>query len=228
MTISKNLVNLCWLKFQSQNSTVDFKAILDEDVLQNNILLLRKGVSLNDYLINKLLNFGIKEVPVDITGMEKNYTKTEIVDNDLTKNQSVLIVHKELKEISKTLQIMSKAGFKEQNIFATSNIEIFERYVMKKNLLYVFMEHSFFNQELVDLVDKLISKQYINIFVLGTETLKEIAKLKEIKVNNDFINIKILQKPLDSGYIKALINLCPSSKFKQLLDRSDNLTSSYS
>ncbi|MFA6989895.1 MAG: hypothetical protein WC197_07480 [Candidatus Gastranaerophilaceae bacterium] len=226
MTISKNLVNLCWLKVQAQNSNVDFGIILDDDILYNNILLLKKGTNLNDYLIDKLLNFGIKEAFVNITDLEKSSVKTEITDYDLIKNQSILVINEDLKEISKILRILPKAGFKEQNIFAIANLEILDRYIMKKNLFYIFIDHTFFNQSLINMLSQLNIKQYLNIFILGAETFKEIRNLKELKVNNNFINIKILQKPLDSGYIKALINLCPSSKFKQLLERSDDLNAS--
>ena len=121
-----------------------------------------------------------------------------------------------MQKTSKVLRILPKAGFKEQNIFATSNLELLDRYLMKKNLFYVFMNHSFFNQYLINAINELDIKKYLNIFIIGSETFKEINRLKQIKINNDCINIKILHKSLDSGYIKALINLCPSSKFKQL------------
>ena len=215
-----------WLKIQAQNTNVDFGIVLDDDILYNNILLLKKGTSLNDYLIDKLLNFGIKEAFINVTYFDKSSDKTEINDYELIKNQSVLIINKDLREISKILKILPKAGFKEQNIFATSNLEIIDRYIMKKNLFYIFIDHNFFNQQLVDTINQLNIKQYLNIFILEAETFTEISKLKEIKVNNNFINVKILQKPLDSGYINALINLCPSSKFKQLVERSDDLTAS--
>jgi hypothetical protein len=201
--------------------------ILEDDVSQNDILLLKKGISLNDYLIDKLINFGIKEIPVNITNWNKNIAQTELVDYDLIKNQSALIFHKDIKEILKIVQILPKAGFKEQNIFATSSKELLDKYIMKKNLLYIFIDKTLFNKETADQIAQLLPKQQINIFVLGAETFKEIANLKEVKNFNNSINIKILQKPLDSGYIKALINLCPSGKFKQLLEKSEDFNQIY-
>lgn len=216
----ENPVNLAFLR--NEDAEKDYEIVLENDIWQNNLLLLKKGVNLNGLLLEKLLNFGVKEAYVNLTPLKSN-NFTEIKDNELIKNQSVLIVQKNIKEVSRSEKMLLKAGFSEKNIFVSDEISGAYKYLNNKSLQYIFIDNTLYSQNFIDTVSEQLDSRYLNMFVTDVQTLSQIRKLKEVVASKENLKIRILHKPLDSSYIKALISLCSSAKFKKLVDKSDDI-----
>jgi len=117
--------------------------LLKDDVWGRGTLILKSGVYLTEAIINKLLNFGVKKVNVDLDDLISEETNNE-EQNKLMKQfirtQSVLIVEKNLINASLLVKQLIDNGFKEGNIFVTKTPATINSYFRAKQINFLFIE----------------------------------------------------------------------------------------
>lgn len=220
-SIFKNPVDLSWFGSDYFTDNPYYNFILNDDVWLDNILLIKKGNSLNQIIVNKLMKFGIKKIQIDINTKPPVKSSYQELDNrNSIAAQSVLIVQKTYKEISVIAKALLESGFKNENVFAATNPQSTEKYLANKQLLYIFMDYEFFDEKIKNTIKDNCNERIINVF-LSNSPANTVISAEEFQEN---INIKIMLKVINSIYIRALINQCPTHDYSQLIEKAKKLS----
>lgn len=170
--------------------------ILSKDLYKDNTLILKKGIVLDTYLINKLNKFGITSNEIDFL-KPKDENKTE-KKNPLIE---VLIFQKNTFQAHRTKNILNHAGYTNENIRLLKNLDnvIFDN----PDISLVFVDSIFYTKDLLERLTLMQKHKKINIFVLNCDEFCP----QNLVYNLDLINVKYLYRPLATNYINALLKL---------------------
>jgi len=173
--------------------------ILEKDIYKDKTLLLRRGVILNAYLLNKLSNFGIhlEDLYSDVENSDKSsYT-------DKVENEKILILNED-ELAAKRMKILFKYfGYTDKNVACIKNIT--DVTMKNTNVSYIFVPSYLYND---DLISKLVlsnNANKINVFVLDCN----LKQPDRVFFNTDFLNVKFLYRPLSKEYIQILFKIYP-------------------
>lgn len=169
------------------------KIILDKDIYKNKTLLLKKGSVLDNYMLQKLNNFGISNSEIT------TFAAAEVSVQD---NQKVLIVQKNKFFNRRTREIIEFAGFAPKNIFINNDTDYFDEIDFEK-LNYLFIDDEFFTEDIALQIFMGLKKNHLKVFVLN----HDINNTSVINFNSDSMSVKYLYRPLAKDYIKALIKI---------------------
>lgn len=213
----QNPVDLKWLNLAKLSLSPRYYLVLDDDIWKNKTLLVKKGGKLNYDMIDKLINFGVKETKVKI--VEKDYADYDNLN--LIKNQSILIVQKDFKSISKHAKMLINAGFANQNIFASNSVNFLSKYLQNKSLCYVFIDYSLYGKKAINIIKNSIYNRTIDLYILNTPIISNENFIEHITEshNQNSINIMPIKQKLNITSMKAIIATSQNSKYKQLLDK---------
>jgi len=223
-SVFKKPIDLYWLKINNLTSNPYFDLILNDDIWQNDILLLKKGRTIDDDILEKLMNFGVKQIKIDISRKKSFKNSVGTHSPESINKQSVLVIREDFKSISSFVKILMESGFKDKNIFAATGIDILNRYLQNNNLNYIFIDHSLYDEKVLNIVEENTFLRIINIFIINAP--QNVIPLNYIKTsrNKTVINIKTALKSLNSVYIRALVNQSPSHDYGKLIQKQDMTT----
>ena len=193
---TSNYVDLVKLKAEKLFQNKNLGIFLNDDIWENSTLLVKGGRYLTEDLINKLLNFGVKQVDVDF--IEKNDGNRKII-NDFINNQNVLIIENNLLEASWLVRNLVDIGFKEGNIFVTADYNSINRYFRIKKINFIFTGFSLY-EKCLKCVNKYSMLKNTHAFV--TMEKKDSLRKIERDYNSD---VKFLRKPLNAKLFKRSI-----------------------
>ncbi len=221
MTISNksqgNYVNLLKLKadkiFQNKNLNV----VLNDDIWGEDTLLLRSGRYLNEDLINKLLNFGIKNINVNFVEKNEDVKEQEFVVNEFIKNQNVLIVEKNILNTAWFVRNLIDIGFSEGNILITGDYNFINQYFRVKKINFIFIGLPLY-EKCIKCINKYSLLRHTHAFVI-MESRDSLRKIE----NNYSSEVKFLRKPLSSKTFNALINRALSTNLLDFYTEETNV-----
>jgi len=170
--------------------------VLTQDLYKDNTLILKKGIVLDTYLLNKLNKFGISTDELDFRivqsgNFEKN-TKPAV---------EVLIWQKNNFKAHRTRSILNYAGYDNEKILLVNSVDNLNYKI--KNISLVFVDSVFYNQDLIEKLTLIAHNKKINVFVLNCDEFCP----PDLIYNMDLMNVKYLYRPLAAHYINALLKL---------------------
>lgn len=113
----KNPIDLLELKSERFSDDSEYNMVLKEDVWKQGILILRSGKYLTGEIIDKLINFGIREVNVHLDDNEFQEDENQAIEElkrNYIKSQNILIIDSKYKNIIFLASILTKMGFREK------------------------------------------------------------------------------------------------------------------
>ena len=204
----KNYVDLIWLKAGKMLENEHLSIILDDDIWENDMLIVKSGRYLTEKLINKLLNFGIKKVNVNFEDTEsnENYKKNEnILINKFIKTQNVLVIENNFLNTGWLVKNLLTSNFNKNNIFVTSAYNSINKYFRSKKINFIFISCALY-EKCQKCVDKYSLLKDTHVFVI----MEKDDSARKIK-NNYNSDIRFLIKPLSikrfNFFIKQVLNL---------------------
>ena len=192
-------MNMKALDMTLSNLNLADGAVLKEDLYKDNTLLLKKGIILNAYLINKLNNFGFYTQSL-VNSVEDKPQKTQPELKKQTTNTEVLIYQQNIFDSNKTKKVLEYAGFSPDKISVINNSNKIP--YGETNISYIFVDSVYYNDDFMEDVTLLKSNNKLIIFVLGCDSHTP----KHVDFNTDSQTVKFLYRPLANDYIKALLN----------------------
>lgn len=193
------------LKELKTKALVGIDCFLKDDILKNNLLLLKKGVYLDDKTIDKLINFGVKQAMVKLETKNRNKFHTIDKINDV-KTQRILIFQKTFTEISKVIKEFLNAGISQNCLYVTTDLNVLERYILDKNVKYVFADASLYNAKFEIIINQ---KTDLDVFLIncnGNSTIRSAAAE----------NVKRIYNPLSANVIKFLLSNSSNNRYGKL------------
>lgn len=175
--------------------------VLKEDLYKDNTLLLKKGIILNAYLINKLNNFGFYTQAIINTPVAEQQQEPQQELKPQTTSTEVLIYQQNIFDSTKTKKVLEYAGFSANKISVINSMSKIP--YGESNISYIFIDSLYYDENFVEDITLLQSKNKIKIFVLGCDNHTP----KRVNFNTDSQIVKFLYRPLANDYIKALLNL---------------------
>lgn len=141
-----NYIDLLDLKTEKLLQNKNVSIILQDDIWDKDILLLKGGRYLTESLINKLINFGIKRINADV--VEKNVEKLANAHSikDFTANQCALIVEDSIINASWLVRHLVDIGFAPKNIFITADYNAINQYFRVKKINFIFTNHAIYEK----------------------------------------------------------------------------------
>jgi hypothetical protein len=208
----KSYVDLVSLKTQEKLNKNSLNLVIEDDVWEKDILIVKSGKYLNEELINKLLKFGIKKVRVNI--LEENQKRMEKEEESISliefiKTQSVLLVENDLSDAGWLVRNLIDSGFKGGNIFVTADANSINKYFKVKKMNFVFIESSLYEK-----CPKCISK-YTLLKNIHTFILIDKNESRRKLIQDNISEIKFINKPFETEDFKNHIN---SALNQNLLD----------
>ena len=187
----KESVDLIKIKTDKLIEGKEYGFLLDDDVWEKDILVLKSGVYLTEEIINKLLKFGVKRVNVDIGKLiveETNNENQKYLMKQFISTQGVLIIEKNLINASLLVRQLIDNGFREGNIFVTKESNTVNRYFRAKQINFLFIEEDLY-ESCKKCVEKYSLLRNTHTFIMGnTGGATELQKSVSSK-------IKFLLKP---------------------------------
>lgn len=168
-----NYIDLLDLKTEKLLQNGNVNIILQDDIWDNDVLLLRGGRYLTASLINKLINFGVKRINVDV--IEKNIEELTTADSikDFTAGQCALIVENNMINASWLVRHLVDVGFEAKNIFITADYNAINQYFRVKKINFIFTSHAIY-EKCKKCIDKYSHLRDVHAFV----TTENITKIK--------------------------------------------------
>lgn len=167
-----NYIDLLDLKTEKLLQNRNVNIILQDDVWDKDILLLRGGKYLTESLINKLINFGIKRINVDV--IDKNIEELTTANSlkEFTANQCALIVENNMINASWLVRHLVDVGFEPKNIFITADYNAINQYFRVKKINFIFTSFDIY-EKCKKCVDKYSHLRDVHAFVT-TENMQKI------------------------------------------------------
>src|SRR3989339_431266 len=211
----KNPVNLKNLKISNVLNDPTVNLVLKEDIWLRGILILRSGKHLSETIIDKLVNFGINEVNVNIE--KDNYIRDEYeAIEDLKKNfiesQNILIIDEDLKEIRSIARHLTDIGFQEDHIFGSTDARAIDNYIQDKVPDYLFINYDGETESYIRTMRQFL----VDTHVFLTASLNK-ADINKLEDKSGILDSKFIAKPLIAGQIRNLISRCIDQDFSILL-----------
>ncbi len=196
-TIKGNYVDLLKLKADKIYQNDNFKLILSDDIWGKGTLLLKSGRHLSEELINKLINFGIKNISVDF--VKKSETEKESLLKEFIKSQNALIVEKNILNSAWVVRNLVDIGFNEKNILVTGEPNLINHFLKLKKVNFIFVGFSLY-EKCEKCVNKysLLRDKHVYVIMESKDNLKKLEK-------NYSTNVKFLKKPLSAKEFNSLI-----------------------
>jgi len=216
----ENPVNL--RKIKNEKILEKYSLVLKDDVWKKGLLLLGKGLYLSEEVIEKLINFGVKEVSVhyyeDNFGEEEKYI--EMLKRNFLKDQRVFIFDKNIKNSVYFANILIHIGYKRGNIFALSNSKNTVKYFKNKKPDYLVIDYESNSENIINIIKEAYNSTHI--FLIVNEDTKKSESFKKLQNSLKYFKINFVSKPMSLGYFLRLISDCIDSDFSELLKNEHN------
>lgn len=199
-TQSRNYVDLIALKAANILDKDEISVVLNDDVWDNNILLVKGGGYLTENLLNKLIQFGVKQISVDITETSPGKTQKNDYLREFITTQNVLIVENNLSLALSLIKNLKNLGFERPNISVTANYNSINKFFRQKKINLIFISSCFY-EKCAKCIDKYSFLRDTHAFVI----LDQNESARKLKVNNNS-GVKFLNKPLTKDILKFFIN----------------------
>lgn len=203
-------------RLKNQKCYFKNKVILKEDIWQENVLLLRKGIDLSENIIDKLLNFGIKEVCIFCNNSEEEIAEFKICNelkNIFLNEKKVLIFEKSLTQNTYLSKKLTNTGFESRNIFYSVNFSQTINMIKNTDIPFIFLNYKEFilNYENFIQAENIIQNKHI--FIIKEETapaeLSKQASALAIQFNAEIITL-----PINTTNFINIINSRIDDEFK--------------
>ncbi|HSA07551.1 MAG TPA: hypothetical protein P5556_10280 [Candidatus Gastranaerophilales bacterium] len=194
-----NYVELVKLKTEKILQNNDLDIVLSDDIWGKSTLLVKSGGYLTEELINKLLNFGIKKVPVNFVEKDNAHSET-LLTKEFLKTQCVLILENNVLNSAWLVRNLVDTGFSQGNIFVTSDYNSINQYFKIKKINFIFTGMSLY-EKCQRVLNKYSLLRSTHAFVIMEK--QETAR----KIKQNFLSgVKFLKKPLNAKVFSFLLN----------------------
>ena len=200
MLEKRNYVDLIALKAANILEKQEVEMILNDDVWDNNILLVKSGGYLTENLLNKLIQFGVKQVSVDINEADSEQEQGIDYLREFIATQNVLIVEDNLHQTLNLIKNLKELGFEKPNISVTANYNAINRFFRLKKINLIFI-NSYFYEKCAKCIDKYGLLRDTHAFVI----LEQNESARKLKISSNS-QVKFLNKPLTKDLLKFFIN----------------------
>lgn len=202
----KNYIDLISLKASNLLKKQDFKIILNDDVWDNNILIVKSGGYLTDSIINKLINFGIKQVSVNFPEDVDKQDNANLLKIFIS-SQKALIVNNNLSETSWIKKNLLSYGIESTNIFITDDHNSINKFFRNQQINIIFINSSLY-EKCQKCIDKYSLLKNTHVFVIMGEN--ESARKLKNGYNSD---AKFIARPLSAERLKLFANQALNRNF---------------
>ncbi len=208
--LMQNYVDLVKIKVEKNLNNRKPDMVLNDDIWGDSTLLVKSGRYLTESLINKLLNFGVKEVNVNFVKNDE-----EIIQNpdeiEFIRSQCALILENNLLNTAWLVRNLVDMGFKEKNIFITAEPNYINRYFRIKKINFIIAGFSLYEQCLRSINKYSLLRNTHAFVIMGkNDSLR--------KIKNDYnSDVKFLRQPLNPNIFSFHVNAA----------LNDNLLNSY-
>lgn len=207
-----NSINLLNINTDKVFRNKNLDLILNDDIWEKDILLIKKGKYLSEELIKKLINFGIREVNVNIAQKNVEGHETVLCQEDIENNkelkefiqdQKALIVENNNFNKAWVSTKMIGMGFRKENLYITCSANSINQYFRSQKINFIFIGYSLY-KNCIKCINKYSLLRNTHVFVFLEK--KDIFNIE----NNYNSRIKFLRRPLSRKtlytYIYSALN----------------------
>ena len=196
--LMQNYVDLVKIKVDKIVKNRKLDIVLNDDIWGESTLLVKSGKYLTESLINKLLNFGVKQVRVNFVKSDEEMQDPDAIE--FIKNQCALILENNLLNTAWLVRNLVDIGFKEKNIFITAEPNYINRYFQIKKINFIFAGFSLYKQCLRSINKYSLLRNTHAFVIMGkNDSLR--------KIKNDYnSDVKFLKQPLSPNVFNFHVN----------------------
>lgn len=199
-------IDLISLRATEMLQKQNFNITLKDDVWDHDTLLVKRGGRLNEALINKLINFGIKKVSINYSQPGEEATMASAT-KEFSNTQSALIIDNNLHNAGFIVRNLLDARISKSNIFLTDNVNSTNKFFRSRQINFLFINSSLY-EKCQKCIDKYSLLRNTHAFVIMEEN--ETARKLKGDYNSD---VKFLIKPLYAKRLKFFINQSINQNF---------------
>lgn len=185
----KSYIDLIRLKTAKMLDPDNLNFVLNDDVWERDTLIVKSGGYLTNELINKLINFGIKEVSIDFP---EAY--------EFAQTQNIAIIDNSLVTAAWLVKNLKKLGFDKENVSMTSNYNSINNLFRNQKINFVFINSSLY-EKCQKCIDKYSLLRNTHVFVVMDKG-DSVRKLR----NSYTSDVKFLFNPLNAKVFSIYVN----------------------
>lgn len=207
----KNPVRLYNLLRNDIRTALDEQVILNEDLYYKDTLIIKAGSYLDDQVIYRLLNFGIKSVNIQLP--ENNTGKPVIKTNTFgdikklfLKQQKCIVADKDAYYINQLISALKSSHITESNILAVNNTIPIKKLIEDNCPKFVFIDLNLYPDNGLKVI-KEINKLSLNTNIYLTALINHSKTALVDKLNKEVekSNASLIYKPVSPSQIKLLV-----------------------